>query len=112
MAKKFFEVKLKSEPVRLSITLSVYMVTFLLSMHFPFLYVGFYAAAIIVTCALLGCRHLFTNVHLTAEAAESTTSGKSTWSYYTNPIVLLIGLMCFIMFVTSIPRLKARACPY
>lgn len=76
-------------------------VTFLLSMHFPFLYVGFYAAAIIVTCALLGCRHLFTSVHLTAEAAESTTSGKSTWSYYTNPIVLLIGLMCFIMFMTE-----------
>lgn len=85
-------------------------VTFLLSMNFPFLYTGMYAAVIIIACALLGCRDLFNTVHLPDEEEAHATDSKpskensnktSKWAYYTNPTVLLIGLMCFIMFMTE-----------
>lgn len=82
-------------------------VTFLLSANFPFIFSGIYAAVILLGCLFLGAHHLFNTVHLPKEADELATQEQTQetpvnkWSYYTNPTVLLIGLMCFIMFMTE-----------
>ena len=81
-------------------------VTFLLSANFPFIYSGIYAAVILIACLVLGGSNLFNTVHLPKEndqesATKEPTQAQSKWSYYTNPTVILIGLMCFIMFMTE-----------
>ena len=96
-------------------------VTFLLSINFPFAFTGIYAAAILVVLMITGGRHLFTTVHLpdtgasdgAAAAPADGVAGQagasaraaapkgSVMSHYTHPTVLLIGLMCFIMFMTE-----------
>ena len=95
-------------------------VTFLLSINFPFAFTGIYAAAILVLLMITGGRHLFTTVHLPdtgasdgaaatdaapadrAAAPDGAAAPKgSVMSHYTHPTVLLIGLMCFIMFMTE-----------
>lgn len=82
-------------------------VTFLLSANFPFIFSGIYAAVILLVCLFLGARHLFNTVHLPTveeikeEISSNEPKQESKWSYYTNPTVLLIGLMCFIMFMTE-----------
>lgn len=96
-------------------------VTFLLSINFPFAFTGIYAAAILVVLMITGGRHLFTTVHLpdtgasdgAAAAPADGAAGQAGASaraaapkggvmrHYTHPTVLLIGLMCFIMFMTE-----------
>lgn len=94
-------------------------VTFLLSAGLPFHLAGIYAAAILLIVALLGSRHLLTTVYydehnqpLTREQYQEKEAQKkqekaannqktSNLQYYLHPIVLLIGVMCFIMFMTE-----------
>ena len=94
-------------------------VTFLLSAGLPFHLAGVYAAAILLIVALLGSRHLLTTVYydehnqpLTREQYLEKEAQKkqekaannqktSNLQYYLHPIVLLIGVMCFIMFMTE-----------
>lgn len=98
-------------------------VTFLLSINFPFAFTGIYAAAILVVLMISGGRHLFTTVHLPDASVSGKAAGEAApadgaagqagasarpaapkggvMSYYTHPTVLLIGLMCFIMFMTE-----------
>lgn len=95
-------------------------VTFLLSAGLPLHLAGIYAAAILLIVTLLGSRNLLTTVYfnehnqplsraqyLENEASKRQTASASGaqrtshWQYYLHPIVLLIGLMCFIMFMTE-----------
>lgn len=88
-------------------------VTFLLGLNVPLSLASVYAAVLLILGLILGCKHLFNTVHLEGESegsakAEQVTEAKaednqkvSTWTYYKNPTVLLIGLMCFIMFMTE-----------
>ena len=105
-------------------------VTFLLSAQFSLSTAALYAAIVLAALILLGGRNLITNVHIseaeevgpksqesarstaanttnaattntTTTNAATTTAKASTLQYYTNPTILLIGLMCFIMFMTE-----------
>lgn len=101
-------------------------VTFLLSMGMPLMWTGVYAAILIVILILLGGRNLFTTVYVEkkgeasgSEGAESAASAEASagadgagaqganpereshLKYYLHPTVLLIGFMCFIMFMTE-----------
>lgn len=101
-------------------------VTFLLSLGMPLMWTGIFAAVLIVLLTLSCCRHLFTTVYLekpksasateqssadadsagTSGAADteegsSSGSGAGHLKYYFHPIVLLMGIMCFIMFMTE-----------
>lgn len=91
-------------------------VTFLLSVGLSLPLAGLYAAAILLIVNVFGCRHLLTTVYvddnnqpltreqyLERQAAKHQESGQkpSHLQYYLHPIVLLIGIMCFIMFMTE-----------
>lgn len=87
-------------------------VTFLLSLGLPLHWTGLYAAVVIVALILLGGRHLFTTVYVDeidgkekpeakTESATEAPKKESHLKYYLHPTVLLIGLMCFIMFMTE-----------
>ena len=87
-------------------------VTFLLSAGLPLHLAGIYAAAILIIVTLVGSRHLLTTVYfdehnqpLSREQylaqRHSAQAQQSHLQYYFHPIVLLIGVMCFIMFMTE-----------
>ncbi|MDY2798269.1 MAG: MFS transporter [Anaerobiospirillum succiniciproducens] len=106
-------------------------VTFLLSIKFDLTLVGCMAAVFILLLVVAGCKHLITNVHIgksveqaisceqeagsklaqgeqnasrqreNCEQEQSHGQQSSTLKYYTHPIVLLIGIMCLIMFMTE-----------
>ncbi len=92
-------------------------VTFLLSINLPLGWTGVYAAALLVAGILLGGRYLFTTVHLpkddsaaTEDSADGAAAEKSAAAqdakgsvlrHYFHPMVLFMGVMCFIMFMTE-----------
>lgn len=90
-------------------------VTSILSLQFSIEVAAIYSLIFLWACMSFGCRHLITDVRAheqqqaadaAAEAAKEqnesqSAAKKSSLSYYTHPLVLMIGLMCFIMFMTE-----------
>lgn len=95
-------------------------VTFLLGANLSLEWTGIYAAVVLLIVIMIGGKGLYTSVYTdehnnfisheeyvqkeqAKSAAQAKESGRqsSKWQYYTNTTVLLIGLMCFIMFMTE-----------
>lgn len=102
-------------------------VTSILSLQFSIEVAAIYSLVVLWACMIFGCRHLITDVHAHEEqeqsqepkqdqargsnleadtpaaycTAQNTTGKTSSLKYYTHPVVLLIGIMCFIMFMTE-----------
>lgn len=83
-------------------------VTSLLSLHFPLTLAGTYAALLLGLNAIFGLKHLLPTVHMPKEEGEDSNAQadaapqkESTLRYYKHPLVLLVGVMCFIMFMTE-----------
>lgn len=96
-------------------------VTTLLSLHLGIVAAAVYTLICMCICVLWGCRHLFDTVHaheneeqtpqndaqstqITDDATVKFSSAKpnahqSNLKYYTHPVVLTIGIMCFILFM-------------
>lgn len=80
-------------------------VTAILSLKLGLLAAAIYTLICMWLCVFAGCRHLVTDVHAheqgNTEQDQHTTQKSSTLKYYTHPVVLIIGFMCFIMFMTE-----------
>lgn len=85
-------------------------VTFLLSSGLSLALTGVYAAVVVLLLIFLGGKDLCNSVYASEEeeqeakakkAQEAAAGKKINYSYYFHPIILLIGLMCFIMFMTE-----------
>lgn len=96
-------------------------VTTILTLQLGIVSAAVYSLVCLWLCVLWGCRHLVTDVHVADEPqksvdetssadantansyddTKSATKTQSTLTYYTHPVVLSIGIMCFIMFMTE-----------
>lgn len=84
-------------------------VTTLLSLHLGIVSAAVYTLVCMCICVLWGCRHLFDTVHAHEDEAQNTQTAdpsntkpqasQSNLKYYTHPVVLTIGIMCFILFM-------------
>lgn len=87
-------------------------VTFLLSNHMPFMYSGIFAASIMLVCIFFGGRNLLPTINVADDGTflsgpieepkkSSDSKSKGNLALYTNGTVLLIGFMCFVMYMTE-----------
>lgn len=91
-------------------------VTFLLTHSMPFMFSGIYACAIMLICLFWGGRYLLPTINVAddgtflsqaPEHAPSSTEDtnspkkKGALAHYTNGTILLIGFMCFVMYMTE-----------